>query len=77
MAIFGMANVPFVFVSVNIWRTVHPLNTVVPSLGPGMFGAFWYCSATFMLLFILLLTVRIGLERQRARLDELYLAEED
>jgi heme exporter protein C len=77
MAIFGMANVPFVYVSVNIWRTVHPLNTVVPSLGPGMFGAFWYCSATFMLLFILLLTVRIGLERQRARLDELYLAEED
>jgi heme exporter protein C len=77
MAIFGMANVPFVYVSVNIWRTVHPLNTVVPTLGPGMSGAFWFCSVTFMLLFTLLLTTRLHLERRRARLDELYLAEED
>src|ERR1700680_654411 len=76
MAIFGMANVPFVYVSVNIWRTVHPLNTVVPTLGPGMSGAFWFCSLTFMLMFTLLLTVRVNLERLRARLDEVYLAEE-
>jgi heme exporter protein C len=77
MAIFGMTNVPFVYVSVNIWRTVHPLNTVVPTLGPGMKGAFWYCSLTFMLLFVLLLAARMRLERQRTRLDELYLAEGD
>jgi heme exporter protein C len=42
MALFGMANVPFVYVSVNIWRTLHPRTTVVPSLQPGMFGAFWF-----------------------------------
>src|SRR5204862_940735 len=30
VAIFGMANVPFVYVSVNIWRTVHPKTSVVP-----------------------------------------------
>jgi heme exporter protein C len=79
MAIFGMANVPFVYVSVNIWRTVHPLNSVVPTLKPdtGMIPAFWFCATTFMLLFALLLAARVKLERQRARLDELYLSEED
>lgn len=77
MAIFGMANVPFVYVSVNIWRTVHPKTTVVPSLAPGMFGAFWFSVLAFMLLFALLLTLRVRLEHQRAALDELYLAEGD
>jgi heme exporter protein C len=77
MAVFGMANVPFVYVSVNIWRTIHPKTSVVPSLGPGMFGAFWFSVAAFMLLFFLLLMARVGLEHQKAALDELYLAYED
>ena len=72
-----MANVPFVYASVNIWRTVHPKTSVVSSLGPGMRGAFWYCVLAFMLLFVLLLMVRIELERRRAELDELYLARGD
>ena len=29
LALFGMANVPFVYWSVNVWRTVHPKTTVV------------------------------------------------
>jgi len=77
MAIFGMANVPFVYVSVSIWRTIHPKTTVVPSLGPGMFGAFWFSVAAFMLLFTLLMTLRVRLEHQRAALDELYPNEDD
>ena len=77
MAIFGMANVPFVYMSVNIWRTIHPMTSVVPTLRPGMRGAFWYCVAAFMLLFVLLMMLRVRLEDQRATLDELYLAEED
>src|SRR5262245_11222366 len=28
VAIFGAANVPFIYVSVNIWRTIHPQTTV-------------------------------------------------
>jgi len=76
LAVFGMVNVPFVYWSVNIWRTVHPKTSVVPTLGPGMFGAFWFSVLSFMLLFSLLLTLRLRLERQRAVLDELYLAEE-
>jgi len=80
VAIFGMANVPFVYVSVNIWRTVHPKTSVVPALArtaPGMAAAFWFCVLAFMLLFALLLTARIHLERRRAALDQLYLAAED
>ena len=76
MALFGMANVPFVYVSVNIWRTIHPKTSVVPTLGPGMREAFWFSVAAFMLLYAVLLTVRVHLEEQRARLDELYLDED-
>jgi heme exporter protein C len=72
LAIFGMANVPFVYVSVNIWRTIHPKTTVVPTLGPGMRGAFWFCVAAFLVLYGLMLGLRVALERQRSRLDELY-----
>ena len=80
VALFGMANVPFVYASVNIWRTVHPKTSVVPELAktaPGMAAAFWYCVVAFMLLFALLLTARIHLERRRAALDDLYRAQED
>jgi heme exporter protein C len=77
MALFGMANVPFVYVSVYIWRTIHPKTSVVPTLGPGMRGTFWFCVAAFMLLYSLLLTLRVHLENERAGLDELYLASEE
>jgi heme exporter protein C len=77
VGIFGTAVSPFVYVSVNIWRTVHPLNTVVPTLRAGMFGPFWFCSVAFLLLFTLLIMLRTGLANEQARLDELYLAEDD
>jgi len=77
LAVFGSVNVPFIYVSVNIWRTLHPKTTVVPSLPPGMRGPFWFCALTLFLLYLLLLTARMHLERQRAALDRLYLAQED
>jgi heme exporter protein C len=77
VGLFGTAVAPFVYVSVNIWRTVHPKTSVVPTLQAGMFGAFWFCSLTFMFLFALLLTLRVHLEQRRAELDRLYLAEEE
>jgi len=61
---------------VNIWRTIHPSNSVVPSLEPGMFGPFWFCVMTFMLFFLVLLALRVRVERLRTDLDELYRAEE-
>ena len=80
VGIFGTAVSPFVYVSVNIWRTVHPLNTVVPRLiGGSMPGAgfpFALSSFAFLFLFALLLTLRVNLASQQALVDELYLAED-
>jgi len=76
MAIFGMFNVPFLYVSVDIWRTIHPKTTVVPTLPGGMPGPFWFSVAAFLLLCGLLMTARARLEHQRAALDALYLEEE-
>ena len=72
VALFGMANVPFVYWSVNIWRTVHPTTNVVPSLAPGMREAFWWCVAAYLLLYGALLSARVRLEEQRSALDELH-----
>jgi heme exporter protein C len=77
VALFGMANVPFVYWSVNVWRTIHPTTSVVPTLGPGMRGAFWWSAAAYLLLMVLALAARTRLEQQRARLDDIYLALEE
>ncbi|MBI4262771.1 MAG: cytochrome c biogenesis protein CcsA [Acidobacteria bacterium] len=74
LALFGMANVPFIYISVNYWRTIHPTTTVVPTLPVSMGVPFWFCFAAFLLLFVLLLRLRVRLEEQRARVDALYLS---
>ena len=77
IALFGMANVPFVYWSVNVWRTLHPKTTVVPTLQPGMRGPFWFCVLAFLLFYVLALTARAHLESRRAELEDLYLAIEE
>ena len=77
VALFGMANVPFVYWSVNVWRTLHPKTSVIPSLQPGMRGAFWFCVVAFLCVSTLLLLVRTELEKRRQELDRLYLAIEE
>ncbi|SRR6266542_654232 len=74
---FGMANWPFVYWSVNIWRTVHPKTSVVPTLPSPMMGPFLWCAGAFVALYALMLATRVRLENRRAELDELYLALED
>ena len=45
LALFGMANVPFIYISVNYWRTIHPTTSVVPTL-PTSFGLpLWFSDA--------------------------------
>jgi heme exporter protein C len=77
MALFGMANVPFVYVSVNYWRTLHPKTSVVMTLAPGMRATFWVCVAAFATVYALLLTLRKRLEDRQAEVEQLYLAVED
>jgi len=73
LALFGMANVPFVYWSVNVWRTLHPKTTVVPSLDPAMRPAFWWAVLAFTLLYLVVFAARLRLEDQRSRLEALFL----
>ena len=77
MALFALANVPFIYVSVNYWRTLHPKTTVVPNLVPPMAGPMWLAFAGFVLLSLVLFALRVQLEEQRARVEALYLAADE
>ena len=77
LAVFGMATSPFVYLSVNIWRTIHPLTTVVPTLPVDFALPAVVRVPGFLLLYIALMTLRVRIEEQRAMLDQLYLESEE
>jgi len=82
MGIFGAATAPFVYKSVDWWRTIHPKTSVVSTLrdtegGAIMWAVIMWCTLTFMLWSVAMLQARIRLEDLRAELDRLYLAAED
>ena len=80
MGIFGGATAPFVYKSVDWWRTVHPKTSVMTTLGttsPDMWYVVLFCTAIILLFMGLLLAARVRLEEQRARLDALFLEAEE
>jgi len=77
LALFAAIDVPLVYKSVDIWRTVHPRTTVVPTLDPRMRPAFWSAFALILLFWSLLFALRLRLEKARAELAELQLETED
>ncbi|HVV51526.1 MAG TPA: cytochrome c biogenesis protein CcsA [Polyangia bacterium] len=77
LALFAAIDVPLVYKSVDIWRTVHPRTTVVPTLDPRMRPAFWSAFALMLLVWSLLLALRVRLEAARAELAALELETED
>src|SRR5262245_36088711 len=77
VGIFGMAVSPFVYEAVNIWRTIHPKTSVVPTLPATMGIPFWLCVAAYLMLLTLLLTMRVELGKREAAVDELYLEDDD
>ena len=77
VAIFGMANVPFVYWSAHLWRTVHPKTSVVMTLvrhAPGVL-----LRSAFRLPAALRRATRgpTQLEALRASCDDAYLSAED
>lgn len=70
LAIFGMANVPLIYFSVRIWRTLHPETSTVPSLDPAMRPAFWASVLLFQAFYVILLVARVGQTRAERRLRE-------
>jgi heme exporter protein C len=77
LGLFAAINVPLVYKSVDIWRTVHPQTTVVPKLDPRMRPAFWSAFLLITLVWALLLTIRVRLEKARAELATLRLDAEE
>lgn len=77
LALFGAADVPMIYISVSIWRTIHPKTSVVPTLDKGMRPAFWLSMLLFTTAFFVLLSMRRRLERLRAQYDTLHLDAEE
>jgi heme exporter protein C len=77
VGVFGMALVPFVYWSVNVWRTLHPTTNVVITLPPEMMQPFLWCLFAFFILYVALLALRVRIEAARAAVEEAYLALED
>jgi heme exporter protein C len=75
--LFGAATSPFVYKSVDIWRSQHPQTSVVPALLKGsMAGSelpFMTSAIAFVLLATLFMMLRVNLAKRQATLDELYL----
>ncbi len=77
VAVFGMALVPFVYWSVNVWRTMHPTTNVLPTLPASMAWPMLWCFGAFVCLYVAMLLVRVRLERGTVALEEAYLRLED
>lgn len=69
VGLFGMALVPFVYWSVNVWRTLHPMTSVVPTLPASMGIPLWWCVVGFACLFSALFALRTRVERLRTDVD--------
>ena len=77
LGLFGMVLVPFVYMSVELWRTLHPKTSVLPTLPSPMLIPYLWCQAAFLLLYFVLLIMRARLEYVRSEVDAAYLALED
>jgi len=80
LAIVGFVNVPLVFLTIRLWRTIHPVLFTTEGFGlaPEMLLTLLISLGTFTLLYFCLLTVRVRLESLQARLAQLrdqYLSE--
>ncbi len=70
LAVFGMIDVPLIYFSVKIWRTVHPKAEVVATLDPAMKPTFWLSFLTIALVLGLLMVLRVFMARGERQLRE-------
>jgi heme exporter protein C len=77
VGLFGSVLVPFVYWSVNMWRTLHPKTSVVPTLPAPMMGPFIWSAIAFVVLTVALVIIRTRLELGRMALERAYLLVEE
>ncbi len=73
VGIVGFVDVPLVFMSIRWWRSIHPvlLTSDGFEMAPAMTATLMVCLVAFTLLFVHLLRLRMGLERQREEVNRL------
>lgn len=74
--IIGFVDVPIVYLSIRLWRTLHPAHVLImggenSGLDPRMFQTLMISLAAFTLLFITLLLVRVDHEKLIKSLDQI------
>ena len=73
--IFGFATVPFVFMTIRLWRTQHPQPVLMggeeSGLDPVMFQVLMVSWVAFLILFVFLATLRVRLEKSRDEVRQL------
>ena len=77
VGLFGAVMAPFVYWSVNWWRTLHPKTSVLPTLPSPMMMPMLFCLTAFFVLYVALLLLRARLEASQASLEQAYLSVED
>jgi heme exporter protein C len=72
-SVLGFVSVPINFMAIRWWRTVHPLvfDSGGSNLSPAMLATLIFSVATFTLLFSVLLSYRLRLERMSALIQDL------
>jgi heme exporter protein C len=68
LGIFGMVNVPLVYMAVNFWKTQHPTTKVVPGLAGEMKQVFWTAVLAYLFLAIAFYALRLAVGRGQRRL---------
>jgi heme exporter protein C len=77
LALFATANVPLVYLSPTLWRTLHPDAKVVPTLAPALRPALYLSALFFLWVWCILLALRLRLSSLQAAIEDLQRAHDD
>ena len=74
--IIGFVDVPIVYLSIRLWRTLHPEHVMIMSgensgLDPRMFQVLMLSLAAFTFLFFTLLLIRVDIEKLTKSIDHI------
>jgi heme exporter protein C len=74
--IIGFVDVPIVYLSIRLWRTMHPGYVMImggesSGLDPRMFQVLMLSLAAFTFLFLTLLLIRVDIEKLTKSIDQI------
>lgn len=72
LALFGLIDVPMIYISASRFRTQHPKPTVVSTLDKSVQPAFWISMISITLLFSLLLWLYFRISQMEAKQQEFF-----